>query len=644
MSKLDLKSVVVPKVSDVMTLEEYLEAAKKDASLYASPHERLLKAIGPPRLVDTREDQRLGRIHNNAVIKVYDTFADFHGIERVIEQIVAFVTYAAQGLEESRQILYLLGPVSGGKSQLAERIKELMCKEPFYALAIKDSRGEIVISPIHENPLGLFNKSHADALKIPARYLTGIHSPWATKRIKEFNYDLSKFYVVKLHPDIHELLAVAKVEPGDANTQDITTLVGKIDLRKLELFGQDDPDAYSYSGGLCRGNRGTVEFVEMFKAPKDLLLPLLTATQEKNYTGTEPGMGAIPVDAMIIAHSNESEWDKFRGNKDNEAFLDRTRIIKVPYVLQSDEIAKVQLKLIGESKLVNAPIAPHTMDIVAKFLALTRISNPENSNIFHKMKVYNGEDIKSTEPTAKSLMDYKDNAAPNEGMFGVSNRAAQGVLAKTFNQDVEEVAANPVHLIYQLGNYIDATVSDKNVRDLYHAFLKEYITPEYIDILGKEISITYLEAGKEYGQDLFDRYVYYANAYDQKVDYRDPETGELLDYEALDKWLSQIERKVSGAGAKDFRGEVVKFCLRYKNEHKGKNPPWDCYIPMKEVIEANIFRSTADLMPVIAFGKKSNKDDEKKHKDFVDRMKSKGYTEKQVRLLVDWWNKAKKVS
>ena len=222
-------------------------------------------------------------------------------MEETIEQIVSYFRHAAQGLEEKKQILYLLGPVGGGKSSLAEKLKTLMEKVPFYAL-----KG----SPVNESPLGLFNPVEDGPILeedygIPRRYLKGIMSPWAVKRLHEFNGDITRFKVVKLHPSVQQQIAVAKTEPGDENNQDISSLVGKIDIRKLEQFSQDDPDAYSYSGGLCRANQGLLEFVEMFKAPIKVLHPLLTATQEGNYKGTE-GFPAIPFDGIILAHSNES--------------------------------------------------------------------------------------------------------------------------------------------------------------------------------------------------------------------------------------------------------------------------------------------------------------------------------------------------
>ncbi len=144
-------------------------------------------------------------------------------------------------------------------------------------------------------------------------------SPWATETPGRIRGDISQFRVVKLYPSILNQIAVAKTEPGDENNQDISALVGKVDIRKLEEYPQNDADAYSYSGALCRANQGLMEFVEMFKAPIKVLHPLLTATQEGNYNSTE-GLGAIPFTGILLAHSNESEWHTFRNNKNNEAF------------------------------------------------------------------------------------------------------------------------------------------------------------------------------------------------------------------------------------------------------------------------------------------------------------------------------------
>ena len=230
------------------------------------------------------------------------------------------------------------------------------------------------------------------------------------KRLDEFDGDISKFTVVKLQPSKLRQIAIAKTEPGDENNQDISTLVGKIDIRKLEHYSQNDPDVYSYSGGLNRTTQGMLEFVEMFKAPIKVLHPLLTATQESNYIGTE-NLGVFPYQGIVLAHSNESEWDQFKNNKNNEAFLDRICVVKVPYCLRVTEEAKIYQKLLDESELRDASRAPEVLEILSRFSVLSRLHEHENSSLYSKMRIYDGESLKDTDPKAKSIQEYRERRA-----------------------------------------------------------------------------------------------------------------------------------------------------------------------------------------------------------------------------------------
>ena len=386
---------------EAMSLQDYLEGCRSNPAMMASAAERMITAIGDPVVVDTSKDSRLGRIFLNRTIKLYPSMVGFFGMEDTIQRVVSYFQHAAQGLEERKQILYLLGPVGGGKSSLAERLKALMETQPIYVLAAGDE-----VSPVFESPLGIFRpETMGAALEsrygIPLRRLTGICSPWAAKRLDAFDGDISRFSVVKLYPSKLRQIGVAKTEPGDENNQDISTLVGKVDIRKLEHFSQHDPDAYSYSGGLNRTTQGLLEFVEMFKAPIKVLHPLLTATQEGNYAGTE-NLGALPFQGIVLAHSNKSEWEQFKNNKNNEAFLDRICVVKVPYCLRVTEEAIIYAKLLENSELATASCAPEVLEFLARFCILTRLKEHENSPLYSKLRVYNGESLKDTDPKAKS--------------------------------------------------------------------------------------------------------------------------------------------------------------------------------------------------------------------------------------------------
>jgi serine protein kinase len=624
-----------------MSLEDYLRGCADNPMMMASSAERMLQAIGEAEMVDTSLDSRLGRIFMNRTIKVYPAFADFFGMEETIERIVGFFRHAAQGLEERKQVLYLLGPVGGGKSSLAERLKLLMEKCPIYVLkAGKD------ISPVFESPLGLFDPhTMGETLErrydIPMRRLPGVMSPWAVKRLQEFGGDITKFTVVRLMPSRLRQIAIAKTEPGDENNQDVSSLVGKVDIRKLEFFSQNDPDAYSYSGGLNRTTQGILEFVEMFKAPIKMLHPLLTATQEGNYTGTE-NIGGIPYQGIILAHSNESEWQAFKNNKNNEAFIDRISVIKVPYCLRATEERKIYEKLLQSSELATAPCAPGTLEMLARFSVLSRLKPHENSNLYSKMRAYDGESLKDTDPRTKSVQEYRDAAGVDEGMEGISTRFAFKVLSSTFNFDTLEVAADPIHLMYVLEQAIWREQFADDVEKKYLNYIKSELAPRYAEFIGNEIQKAYLESYADYGQNLFDRYVAYADAWIEDQDYKDPDTGQLMNRELLNQELSKIEKPAGIANPKDFRNEVVKFALRARANNAGRNPSWTSYEKLREVIERRMFSQVEDLLPVISFGSKKDSDTEKKHTEFLSRMVSRGYTERQVRRLVEWYMRVNK--
>jgi serine protein kinase len=628
-------------LDEEMGLEDFLRYCKTDHMAYASSHECVLEAIGKPKLVNTADDARLSRIFQNRVIQTWDAFADFHGMEETLMSLYAYFLHAAQGLEERKQVLYLLGPVGGGKSSLAEKIKYLCEQFPIYTL--KDSvTGRV--SPLLESPLGLFPRDKygaqmEDRYGIPPRALTGIASPWALKRLKEYKGDLNKFRVVRIMPSVLNQIGIVKTEPGDENTQDISSLVGKVDLRMLEQFAQDDTDAYSYSGALCLGSARCVEFVEMFKAPLKVLNPILTATQEGNFKGTE-ALPALPFSGFIMAHSNEAEWLKFRNNKDNEAFIDRVYLVKVPYCLRVDEEVRIYDKMLKASTLSEAPCAPQTLRTLAEFSVLSRLAVPENSSVYSKLRSYNGENLKDVDPRSKSVKEYRDDAGMQEGFSGLSTRWAFKTISAAFNRDPSEIAADPVNLLVVLEERLAKEDIQEEYKRRLRGHIKEWIVPRFAEFLEKELQMSYLDAYGEYGQNLFDRYVTYADKWLLDEDWRDPDTGMQYSRDALNSELEKIEKPAGISNPKDFRNEVVNFVLRARAH--GKNPHWTSYEKLRVVIEKRMFSKTEDILPIISFEAKGSQEMEERHKSFVNRMAARGYTEKQVRRLVDWYMHFKK--
>jgi serine protein kinase len=307
----------------------------------------------------------------------------------------------------------------------------------------------------------------------------------------------------------------------------------------------------------------------------------------------------------------------------------------------SEEV-NIYKKLLRNSSLSFAPCAPGTLEMMAQFAVLTRLKEPENSSIYSKMRVYDGENLKDVEPNAKSYQEYRDYAGIDEGMTGSSTRFSYKVLSAVFNYDQAEIAANPVHLMYVLEQRILREQLPEESQRRYLEFIKGYLGVRYAEFIGKEIQTAYLESYSEYGQNIFDRYVTFADYWIQDEDYRDPETGESFDRSQLNGELEKIEKPAGIANPKDFRNEIVNFVLRARAQNGGRNPAWTSYEKLREVIEKKMFSNTEELLPVISFNAKASAEDSKKHASFVARMVDKGYTEKQVRLLCEWYLRVRK--
>jgi serine protein kinase len=316
----------------------------------------------------------------------------------------------------------------------------------------------------------------------------------------------------------------------------------------------------------------------------------------------------------------------------------------VPYCLRVSEEIKIYEKLLRNSSLAEASCAPGTLEMMARFSVFSRLKEPENSNIDSKMRVYDGENLKDVDPKAKSYQEYRDYAGVDEGMTGLSTRFAFKILSRVFNYDHCEVAANPVHLLHVLEQQIEQEQFAKEVEEKYLSFLKGVLAARYAEYIGKEIQTAYLESYSEYGQNIFDRYVTYADYWIQEEEYRDPDTHESFDREALNAELEKIEKPAGISNPKDFRNEIVNFVLRARASNQGENPVWTSYEKLREVIEKKMFSNTEELLPVISFNAKASAEDQHKHETFVQRMVENGYTEKQVRLLSEWYLRVSKSS
>ncbi|WP_416176204.1 PrkA family serine protein kinase [Clostridium sp.] len=600
------------------TFLEYLKIIKDNPAIVKLAHKRMYDIIMNRgyEVLKPENNSRVRKLYGNEPIKRYNFFKnDFFGIDKVIMKLVNYFHSAAMKGEESRQVLYLVGPVGAGKSSLVESIKNaLESADPIYSL-----KG----CPMREEPLHLIPKHlRRDFEKMLNVEIEGDLCPICKYRLKhDYNGEYERFTVVSTDFSIRSRKGIGVVPPVDPNNQDTSVLTGSIDISKMDIYPEDDPRIFSLNGAFNVGNRGLVEFIEVFKNDVEYLHTIITATQEKSIPS--PGKGSmIYFDGIILAHSNESEWNKFKSDHTNEAILDRIVKIEVPYCTELNEEVKIYKKILGKSNF-NAHIAPHTIEVAAAFAILSRLTPSNKVDPMTKLKIYNGEDIVEKGSTKKiDYSELKEEAGPREGMTGISTRfiikALDNALANS-----EYNCINPLSVMESLIKSVKDLDIAEDDKKRYLTLIKDTIRKEYNNILEKEVTRAFIHSFKEQAESLFENYLDHAEAYVNKNKLKDKSTGEEL--EPDETFMRSIEEHIgiTSSSAKGFRTDVTSYMF-YVIRNGGKIN-YTSYEPLKEAIEKKLTTSVRDLSRIITKSKVRNKDQSEKYDSMVEEMKANGY-------------------
>jgi len=597
---------------------DYLELVKKNPDIVKFAHKRLYDALMSPGY-ETMEDNnpRKHKIFDGDNIKTYNYFKDeFFGMEIVISRVMRFLRSAALKGEESRQVLLLMGPVGAGKSDLTEHIKRSLEGETYFHLEGDPQRGE----PLHLIPRNLREKFQ----NILGVRIEGDLSPVARhKLLNEYDGKYEKFKIIETSFSQRARRGVASVPPMDANSQDVSVLIGSEDISKLDQYPEDDPRVLSLNGAFNVGNRGIVEFVELFKNEIEFLHTIITATQEKKIPS--PGKNdLIYFDGMIIAHCNEAEWNRFRSEHTNEAILDRIVKINVPYVLELSEEIKIYEKALRKSDF-NCHIAPHSLRIASMFSVTSRLRPSQKCDVLTKLKIYNGEDV--IEKGRVKKIDIKDlrDESPQEGMSGISTR----FIMKSIDAAISESEKNmitPNTIMDSLIKQVREHVIIQEDKEYYLELLQKIIREEYLKILENEIAKAFITAYSEQAQSLFDTYLDNAECYTNRTTVKDKITKEerLPD----ERFMKTIEEciGITGSATDGFRSDVTAYM--FAKMRRGEKIDYKSYEPLKEAIESYLILSVKDISRIVTKSKSRDDDQRKKYNEMVETLITEyGYSE-----------------
>lgn len=594
------------------TLMDYIDIVEKDPSVVKTSHQRLNDAItehGSYVMPDS--DSRKFKVFDGENVKIHKYFeGEFFGMENVISKVMSFLDSAAHRGEESRQVLLFMGPVGAGKSALTEHIKKSLEGKKFYHLKGDPHRGE---------PLQLIPRSLRDSFeKSLGVKIEGDISPIVRhKLLNDYAGHYENFEVEESTFSQRGRRGVAAVPPMDANSQDVSVLIGSVDISKLDKYSEDDPRALSLTGAFNVGNRGIVELVEVFKNEIEFLHTIITATQEKRVPS--PGKSdMLHFDGVILAHCNEAEWVRFQSEHTNEAILDRIVKVSVPYCLELNQEMKIYEKMLGKSDY-KAHIAPHTLKVASMFSVMSRLKPSAKCDPLTKMKIYNGEDV--IEKGRVKKVDIKDlrEEAKHEGMDGISTRFITKSIDHALSTS-DKSMVTPISVLDSLTRMVKEQITDEAFKKNCLELLQKTVRDEYLKILETEISKAFVSAYEEQAQSLFDNYLDHAEAYTTRVKLKDRVTKE--ERQPDENFMKSIEEQIgiTGSSRDGFRSDVTAYM--FAKMRRGESVTYTSYEPLKEAIESYLINSVKSLARIVTKSKSRDKEQQEKYGEMIQTMVS----------------------
>ncbi len=588
------------------TFAQYFEIATKRPEVARLSHERIYHMIMDAGVDTTRSGEPRYKFFSQEIF----------GIEKPLQQIVDYFHSAAQRLEVRKRVLLLMGPVGGGKSTIVYLIKrglEAYSRSPEGAIyAISDC-------PMHEDPLHLIpHEIRSDIEKEFGLYIEGDLCPHCRYMVdNQFGGRIEEIPVKRIAFSEKYRVGVGTFTPSDPKSQDISELVGGIDLSTIGDVGvESDPRAYRFDGELNIANRGVMEFVEMLKTDEKFLYVLLTLSQEQNIKTGRFSM--IYADEVVISHTNEHEYQSFVGNKKSEALQDRIILAKVPYNLRVSDEVKIYEKLLKQSSLQNVHIAPYTLRIASIFALLTRMepSKKAGMSLMKKLKLYDGEDMEDFKQ--KDVRELQEETV-REGMDGISPRYVINRLSNALiKQNV--TCINPIDALRALRDGLDQHTSiTREERERYLNFVHE-ARKEYDEVAKKEVQRAFVYSYEESARTMLNNYLDNVEAFCNKTKLRDPITDEEM--EPDEHLMRSIEEQigVSENAKRSFREEIL---IRISSlARKGQTFDYTSHERLKEAIEKKLFADLRDVVKITTSARTPDKEQLRKINEVVDRLMS----------------------
>jgi serine protein kinase len=539
---------------------------------------------------------------------------ELFGVDRSLRQVVEYFSSAAQRLEVRKRILLLMGPVGGGKSTIVSLLKRGL---ESYTRTDEGAVYAIRDCPMHEEPLHLIpDVLRPDVEREFGLYIEGDLCPKCRYMVEhQYGGRVEDVPVHRIAFSEKNRTGIGTFSPSDPKSQDISELVGSIDLSTVgEIGTESDPRAYRFDGELNIANRGLMEFVEMLKVDEKFLYVLLTLSQEQNIKTGRFSM--IYADEVVVSHTNENEYNSFVGNRKSEALQDRIILVKVPYNLKVSEEVRIYEKLLKQSALKGVHIAPNTLRVASVFAVLSRLepSKKAGMSLLKKMRLYDGEDVEGF--TAKDVRELQDETV-REGMDGISPRY---VINRLSNALIKEgiTCINPIGALRALRDGLEQHTSiGRQDRERYLDFIDQ-ARREYDDLAKKEVQMAFVYSFEEAARTVLNNYLDNVEAFCNRQKVRDPLTDEEV--EPDEKLMRSIEEQigVTENAKKTFREEILIRMAAIAR--KGQKFEYTSHERLREAIEKKLFADLKDVVKITTSTKTPDAEQLKRINEVVSRL------------------------
>ncbi|MBN1947426.1 MAG: hypothetical protein JW797_17275 [Bradymonadales bacterium] len=363
-------------------------------------------------------------------------------------------------------------------------------------------------------------------------------------------------------------------------------------------------------GELVDGNRGMVEFEDLFKRPMDLNRYLLS-TSESGKVSLEHS--TLFIDTVLVGSANELYLDALKATPEWASYKGRLELVRIGYILDyltERKIYDVQL----ERMEIGKPVAPHVTELAALWAVLTRLTRPkpdrypellrsvikrltprQKADLYATGKLpegVTGEESRELKAKLEEVYEEATHSAAYEGRQGASPREIRSVLLNAIHND-KYPCFSPLALFAELKKLVeDPTVYeflrlDPDGEYQRPAEFVEQITQEYLDRVDYEVrSAMGLIAEAQY-QQLFERYVTHVNHWIRKEQLFNPISRR---YEPPSEKLMADVEKLLGPG------EVEKNPTEYRNSIISSIGAFRIENPTSPVDYEKIFSRQLDLL------------------------------------------------